>query len=102
MVQTFFDWDAPTEVVEPQLDEVSELRSVIAAKSRQESVEFSTNHHRTAEPKRAMQPVSRRPAPRRGREEHVGVALVSVLGKYGISVDDLLNEIERQKREASK
>ena len=34
---------------------------------------------------------------RRGECRHVGGALVSVLGKYGLTVDALLDEIERQK-----
>jgi hypothetical protein len=38
-------------------------------------------------------------AHRRGACEHVGNALVSVLGSYGIGLDELLDEIERQKAE---
>jgi hypothetical protein len=38
---------------------------------------------------------------RRGECRHVGGALVSVLGKYGLTVDALLDEIERQKAQKS-
>lgn len=103
LVQTFFDWDAHVEVYQPKLDEVTELRSAIAAKNKQQSLDFgpsTTQHHRSSEPARSRT-VAKKNAPRRGRDEHIGVALVSVLGKYGISVDDLLNEIERQKKEGA-
>ena len=103
LVQTFFEWDAPATPGAPPssslessysgLDEGTELRSLIAAKAQQQTLEFDG---RTAGHHRAKSPVVRR-----GRDEHVGVALVSVLGKYGISLDDLLHEIERQKKEGA-
>jgi hypothetical protein len=39
---------------------------------------------------------STEPAIRRGRCEHVGSVMAVVLGKYGLSIDDLLRAIEER------
>ncbi len=41
--------------------------------------------------------VSQSTSQRRGRCEHIGGVMSNVLGKYGISLDDLLGEIEAQR-----
>ncbi len=73
-VQTCFDWETPICEARPEVEEVA-ARPIEASPRRREQ------RHR------------------RGNVTHVGGALVSVLGNYGISVDDLITEIERQRRE---
>lgn len=53
------------------------------------------------EPVRAGQTLASQARMRLGECRHVGGALVSVLGKYGLTVDALLDEIERQKAQKS-
>ncbi|XZE35021.1 hypothetical protein SH501x_000505 [Pirellulaceae bacterium SH501] len=76
LVQTRFDFDAPSM-------ELPRMRAPVA----ESGVEFSRTGQHNAVPTRV----------RRGECRHVGGALVSVLGKYGLTVDALLDEIERQK-----
>lgn len=76
LVQTRFDFDAP-------LMELPRMRAPVA----ESGIEFSRAGQHNAVPARV----------RRGECRHVGGALVSVLGKYGLTVDALLDEIERQK-----
>lgn len=76
LVQTRFDFDAPSM-------ELPRMRAPAA----ESGTEFSRAGQHNAVPARV----------RRGECRHVGGALVSVLGKYGLTVDALLDEIERQK-----
>lgn len=70
-VQQMFDWDTPPAT----LPVVTASRGV------------------------ASQPRQQAPVARRGRCEHVGSVMGTVLSKYGLSVDDLLHAIEQQQRE---
>lgn len=76
-VQQMFDWESPM---------VAEPRCAVAAKD--------------AVVQAASQPVEQPKAAagqvRRGRCEHVGSVMATVLGKYGLSIDDLLRAIEER------
>jgi hypothetical protein len=81
-VQTQFIWDEPT---------VAQSAVVDSRTRPTEAVTRDSGRRTKIAPTRG--------GVRHGKCEHVGSALVSVLGNYGISLDDLLDEIERQRKE---
>ena len=74
-VQQQFDWDGPVVAVDAKGAVDGESLGVTAVARRSVASEV-------------------RPMGRRGRCEHVGSVMGSVLSKYGLSLDDLLREIE--------
>lgn len=98
-IQTHFQWDDET-----ILSTVTETQS----KSSQQS---SKPHGSAVNARTAVGSNANTQANRSSRGQHsnnrlggcvhVGSPLVKVLGKYGFSLDDLLIEIERQKKAAS-
>ncbi|MCE3015548.1 MAG: hypothetical protein ACK56W_25245 [Pirellula sp.] len=83
-VQTFFHWDALTQddTLVADITVPKQLSSKSTAKKNSQA-----NAHPTTENVRQ----------RRVGCEHVGSALATVLGGYGISIDALISEIERLK-----
>ncbi|XZE19971.1 hypothetical protein SH449x_005304 [Pirellulaceae bacterium SH449] len=87
-VQTQFRWD------EDRVVTVKE-NTVNLAPERQSAV--SCPPRTIPNGSETVQTSARNPKQRSGGCVHVGAPLVSVLNKYGFSLDDLLVEIERQK-----
>lgn len=80
-VQQMFDWDAP----------VAESRCAVSSKD--PSLEVAAQRS----PQVAVSPNQ----VRRGRCEHVGSVMATVLSKYGLSIDDLLRAIEERQSQVA-
>ena len=92
-VQTQFNWDE-----EPIL---SMGTTTLANEPSSPSAGSRTTTNRTSNGQSNRSKRSPQPTNRIGGCVHVGSPLVKVLGKYGFTLDDLLIEIERQKKAAS-
>jgi len=80
-VQQMFDWDAPV------------AQSQCAVSLKDPSVEVVAQRS----PQGAVSPNQ----VRRGRCEHVGSVMATVLSKYGLGIDDLLRAIEERQSQVA-
>jgi len=92
-VQTHFNWDEETVALS---DQATCIANSCESFARTEALAI-----RKPSARRGRNPVESKSNNRIGGCSHVGAPLVKVLSKYGFSLDDLLVEIERQKKLAS-
>lgn len=96
-VQTQFNWDdEPIGSVSVAREVDRDQRSIPTVSSTTAKSTFGKSTL-----SRARQPDASDSGSRIGGCVHVGAPLVKVLSKYGFSLDDLLEEIDRQKKIAS-
>ena len=84
-VQTFFRWDslAQDDMLVAEVTVPNQFPSKTTVKKNSKVIAHATSAEKVRQ--------------RRGGCEHVGSALATVLGGYGISIDALISEIERLK-----
>ena len=94
-VQHTFDWDAPAPSIVLTVKPAAVATAPSAAVAASTVAELSIARTTVASSK------PNQPA-RRGKCEHVGSVMGTVLAKYGLGVDDLLRAIEEQRASAPK
>lgn len=101
-IQGTFDWE--NRDVEPSRGVVSVATTDRPFESFREGVTGSAtrgSHSRMAQPQVTVPTIRETSCARRGRCEHIGGVMASVLSKYGLGMDDLLGAIEDLKRSRS-
>jgi len=101
-VQHTFDWDAPAPSIVLTVKPAAVATAPSAAVALSTAVAPSSAAAQSSIARTTMAGSKPHQTARRGKCEHVGSVMGTVLAKYGLGVDDLLRAIEEQRAAAPK